>query len=401
VDLTTFLSGPFCTQVLADLGADVIKVETLSGDSSRSIPPHFVGPDSAYYLSVNRNKRSIAVDMKSPGGLAVVRDLIGRADVVVENFRPGVCARLGIAADEMRAAYPGLVWASITGFGSQGPWRDRAAYDMIVQAASGAMSLTGEPGGVPVRLGIPAGDLVAGLYAAIGILAALQDRSVSGRGRTVDVAMLDAQLAMLSYQAAYALIAGVTPPPQGSRHDSIPTYRTFVAGDGRAVAVTANTEGMWRASCSVLGVPDLVDDPRFADGAARLSHREELWEAWEAAFKTQPADVWVERLTARGVPASTIKTVPEALADADAAGREMVVDLSPSSRGAGASRGAGTSREAGTVRVVGSPLRLDGPAGGEHAYPPALGGDTDDVLRGELGLSGDEIAALRAAKAVA
>ena len=383
VDLTTFLSGPFCTQLLADLGADVIKVETLAGDSSRAIPPHFAGDDSAYYLSVNRNKRSIAVDMKSPEGLSLVRRLIGTADVVVENFRPGVCARLGIAAGDMRAAFPGLVWASITGFGADGPWRDRAAYDMIVQAASGVMSLTGEPDGAPVRLGIPAGDLVAGLYAAIGILAALRDRSVSGQGRTLEVAMFDAQLAMLSYQAAYALIAGVTPPPQGSRHDSIPTYRTFVAGDGRTVAVTANTEGMWRASCEVLGVPEMVSDPRFADGAARLAHKAELWAAWEAAFKTQPAGAWVRLLTARGVPASTIKTVPEALADAEAAGREMIVDLSPS------------------VRVAGSPLRLDGPPGGEHAYPPALGADTDAVLRGDLGLSEAEIAGLRAAKAVA
>jgi crotonobetainyl-CoA:carnitine CoA-transferase CaiB-like acyl-CoA transferase len=389
VDLTTFLSGPFTTQLLADLGASVIHVETPAGDSSRAIPPHFVGDDSAYYLSVNRNKRSIAVNLKTPEGRTLVRDLIGRADVVVENYRPGVCARLGIDPAGLRAAHPRLIWASITGFGSDGPWRDRAAYDMIVQAASGVMSLTGEPGGPPVRLGIPAGDLVAGLYAAIGILAAVSDRERTGAGRLVEVAMSDAQLAMLSYQGAYALIAGVTPPPQGSRHDSIPTYRTFVAGDGRTVAITANTEGMWRASCEVLGVPDLVSDPRFTDGAARLAHREELWEAWEAAFKTQPADVWVTRLTEHGVPASTIKTVPEALSDAESAGRDMVVNLSPGSSASGKS-----------VRVVGNPLRLDGPPGGEHTYPPALGADTDAVLRDEMGLSDDEIAALRAGKVV-
>ena len=385
LDLTTFLSGPFCTQLLADLGAEVTKVESLDGDSSRGIPPHFVGDDSAYFLSVNRNKRSIAIDLKAPRGLDLVRRLIASADVVVENFRPGVCGRLGIDPVELTTAAPRLVWASITGFGGDGPWRERGAYDMIVQAASGVMSLTGEPGGPAVRLGIPAGDLVAGLYAAIGILAALRDRDASGVGRIVDVSMFDAQLAMLSYQAAYALIGGVTPPPQGSRHDSIPTYRTFRAADGREVAVTANTESMWRNACEVLEVPALVDDVRFADAAARLTHRDELWAEWEVAFAARPADMWVERLNAAGVPASTIRTVPEALADAEEAGRMMILDLDDGGAGA---------------RVVGSPLRMNGKGGGGHRFPPRLGADTDEVLRDEVGLTEAEIATLRAANVI-
>lgn len=381
IDLTTFLSGPFCTQVLADLGADVVKIENFAGDSSRGIPPHFVGDDSAYYLSVNRNKRSVVIDIKKPKGLELVSRLIDAADVVVENFRPGVCERLGLSAESFRRDNPGLIWASITGFGSEGPWRERGAYDMIVQAASGVMSLTGETEGTPVRLGIPAGDLVAGLYAAIGILASLQARQGTGAGSDVDVAMIDAQLAMLSYQAAYSLIAGITPPPQGSAHDSIPTYRTFRAGDGRILAVTANTDRMWRSACEVLGLPQLVDDERFSDAAARLTNREALWALWEAAFATKPAEAWVERLNARGVPASTIKTVPEALSDAEAAGRRMVLDLDN-----------GKARAA----VVGSPVRMTGPTGHSHSYPPALGADTDVILQERVGLSIDEIECLRA-----
>ncbi|WP_024796534.1 CaiB/BaiF CoA transferase family protein [Tomitella biformata] len=385
VDLTTFLSGPFCTQMLADLGAEVVKVEHPGGDSSRAIPPHFVGADSAYFLSTNRNKRSIAVDMKSPRGIDVVRRLIASADVVVENFRPGVCARLGIDPAEIRAAQPDLVWASITGFGHEGPWRDRGAYDMIVQAASGVMSLTGEPEGPPVRLGIPAGDLVAGLYAGVGIGAALHERARTGLGQMVDVAMFDSQLAMLSYQSAYALIAGVTPPPQGSAHDSIPTYRTFTAGDDRMIAITANTDGMWRGACEVLGLPDLPADPRFLDPGARLENRHALWRLWETAFATRPAAEWAELMTARGVPAATIRSVPEALEESEAAGRQMVLDLD----------GADES-----IRVVGNPMRMSGSTGGTHQYPPSLGADTDQILLEELGLSSGEISALRADKVV-
>lgn len=385
VDLTTFLSGPFCTQMLADLGADVIKVENPGGDSSRSIHPHFVGEDSAYFLSTNRNKRSIAVDMKSPHGVDVVRRLIATADVVVENFRPGVCARLGIDPSEILSEHPQLVWASITGFGHDGPWRDRGAYDMIVQAASGVMSLTGEPGGPPVRLGIPAGDLVAGLYAAVGIGAALHDRSRTGLGRMVDVAMFDSQLAMLSYQSAYALIAGVTPPPQGSAHDSIPTYRTFRAGDDRMVAITANTDGMWRNACAVLGIPELTTDPRFVDGGARLANREELWALWEAAFATRPAQEWVDLMTAAAVPAATIRTVPEALEESEVAGRQMILDLDNGEQ---------------AIRVVGNPVRMSGTPGGAHRYPPGLGADTDRILRDEIGLGLDEIEKLRTEKIV-
>lgn len=381
LDLTTFLSGPFCTQILADLGAEVVKVEAPEGDSSRAIPPHFVGDDSAYFLGANRNKKSLAIDMKHPEGLALVKRLIGEADVVVENFRPGVAARIGLHIDALREAQPSLVWASISGFGQTGPWRDKPAYDMIVQALSGVMSLTGEPGRPAVRLGIPAGDMVAGMYASIAINAALADRERHGAGRTIDVSMLDCQLAMLSYQSTYSLVAGVTPQPQGARHDSIPTYRSFTAGDGRELVVTANTERMWRGLCAALDLDELPCDQRFDSGSKRLASRDALWPLLEAAFLTRSAAEWIEPLTANGVPVALIKTVPEALADAREAGRHMVISVED---------------EMGNhADVVGNPIKFSGAVEVPATYPPALGADAHSVLGEWLACPTDEIGNLQ------
>ncbi|MEQ3552705.1 CoA transferase [Pseudonocardia nematodicida] len=385
LDLTTFLSGPFCTQILADLGAEVIKLEAPDGDSSRQIPPHFVGADSAYFLSHNRSKRSVVVDLKTGAGQQVARDLAGSVDVVVENFRPGVAARLGLDPERMRARHPALVWVSISGFGQTGPWRDRPAYDIVVQALSGVMSLTGVPGADAMRLGVPAGDLVGGMYAVMAALAALVERSRTGEGRWADVAMLDGQLSMLSYQAVYATVAGITPPPQGSRHDSIPTYRSFRAGDGRELVVAANTQRMWAALCAVLGVDDLTRDARFASARARLAHEDELAPLLEEAFLRRPAAEWVDRLVEHSVPAAPIKTVPEALDDARTAGRDMTVLLDD---------GAGHR-----VETVGTPLRWMDAAPPAGTYPPALGADTRAVLE-EIGYSAEAVDTLQAAGAV-
>ncbi|SSW69442.1 CoA transferase [Achromobacter veterisilvae] len=386
LDLTTFLSGPFCTQILADLGAEVVKVEAPDGDSSRAIPPHFVDEDSAYYLGINRNKRSIAVDMKQAEGLALVKRMIARADVVVENYRPGVAQRIGLDIDALRAQHPKLIWASVSGFGQTGPWRDRPAYDMIVQALSGVMSLTGEPGRPAVRLGIPAGDMVAGMYCAIAINAALADREREGQGRAIDVSMLDCQLAMLSYQSTYALVAGVVPQPQGARHDSIPTYRSFVGGDGRELVVTANTERMWRGLCQALECPELAEDPSFASGAARLENRLALWPLLEAAFLKRAAADWIEPLNACGVPVALIKTVPEALEDARQSGRGMVLPL---------------ASEQHEIEVVGNPIKFTGSGCVEATYPPRLGADAEAVLSAWLDLPADAVGALRARQVLA
>jgi CoA:oxalate CoA-transferase len=377
LDMTTFLSGPFCTQILADLGAEVVKLEAPSGDSSRAIPPHFVKNESAYFLGINRNKSSIAVDMKVPAGLDLTRRLIETADVVIENYRPGVLQRMGLSIETLRQNQPKLIWASISGFGQHGPWRDQPAYDMIVQALSGVMSLTGEVDRPAVRLGIPAGDTVAGMYTAIAINAALADRERTGLGRTIDISMLDCQLAMLSYQSTYALVANAVPQPQGARHDSIPTYRSFIGGDGRELVVTANTERMWKGLCRALNCNSLVDDERFSTGALRLENRQALWPLLEQAFLTRSASDWVAILQKEGVPAALIKNVPEALQDARESGRNMILPL--------------RDPDGDTVEVVGNPIKFSGEETSEATYPPRLGEDTEHILRTWLNMDATRI----------
>ncbi|MBN8956296.1 MAG: CoA transferase, partial [Rhizobiales bacterium] len=230
LDLTQVLSGPYCTQMLGDLGADVVRLEGPVRDVARTMPPHAVAGDSIYFLSINRNKRSIIVDLKTEAGAAIARKLALTSDVVVENFRPGVCERLGLSSKALRAEKPELIWCSISGFGQSGPYRDKPAYDLIIQALSGGMSITGARDGVSVRAGIPIGDISAGMYASSAILAALYRRAATGRGETIDISMLDCQVAMLSYQAAFYLHSGNIPGRQGREHDSIATYGTFKAG---------------------------------------------------------------------------------------------------------------------------------------------------------------------------
>lgn len=371
LDLTTFLSGPFATQVLADLGADVIKIEPPAGDSSRTIPPHYVDGYSAYYLSVNRNKRSIVADLKTVEGQALVRQLAGQADVLIENFRPGVIDRLGISYEQMSADNPGLVWASISGFGQTGPYRDRPAYDMIVQALSGGMSMTGEPDGPPVRSGLAIGDLAAGMFADIGILSALVQRAVTGCGRKIDVSMLDCQISLLSYQGAYHLLADVDPGRQGRAHDSIPTYRAFTAADGVDVMVTANTEGMWRSLCEALDLLELVTDPRFADGSGRQQHRVDLSAVLEDAVAKRDSGEFIDDLIERGVPAARVQTVREALRDPQVLHREMVVDIFGDQ-----------SRR--PLQLVGNPVKFLG-SNTEYRWPPELDEHRDEIIRQWLG----------------
>ena len=383
LDLTQFLAGPFATQILGDLGAEVIKLEAPSGDWSRSLPPHFVGPDSAYYLSVNRNKKSVVADMKSADGLALVKRLAGASDIVMENFRPGVLDRLGLVYGELAAQNEGLIWCSISGFGQDGPDRDRPAYDMIVQALSGGMSMTGEPGEPAVRAGIPIGDLCAGMYGAIGVLAALEARRRTGKGRLVDVAMLDCQVAMLCYQAAYFLHSGSEPGRQGRGHASIPTYRSFDAGNDTELVITANTERMWRALCGVLQRAELADDPRFATNDDRYANRFELWPLLEAAFREKDADAWVPLLLEAGIPVGRVNTLEAALSNPQIVHRDMVLAL--------------TARDGRRVRVAGNPIKFADDEPTPAGFPPLLGENTRDVLADVLGLDEEEIAAALAA----
>jgi CoA:oxalate CoA-transferase len=377
LDITTFLSGPFATQIIGDLGADVIKVEPITGDDTRKLPPNFIAGDSAYYHSINRNKKSIAVNMRDKAGQDLVRRLAMKCDVLIENLRPGGLARYGLGWEEISKLHPRLVYASLSGFGQDGPYRDQPAYDMVVQALSGGMSLTGEQGGRPVRSGIPIGDLAAGAYTMIGILAALEARHQTGKGQYIDVGMLDCQVAMLCYQAAYFMASGKVPGPQGRAHESIPTYRSFTAGDGLDFVICANTDRMWRSLAEVIGRNDLRDDPRLATREGRYDNRNEIWEALEAAFKAKTADEWVEALRKAEVPVGVVNTLDRSLSDPQVLARGMVLDI-PGPDGA-------------SVKVAGNPLKMSGNDKTEHRFPPRLGQDTRDVLTGELGLGNDEV----------
>jgi crotonobetainyl-CoA:carnitine CoA-transferase CaiB-like acyl-CoA transferase len=367
LDLTSFLSGPFGTQILGDLGAEVLKVEPPLGDNSRSVPPHQVDGESVYYLSANRNKKSVVIDLKDPGNREFVIDLAKRCDIVVENSKPGALARMGLDYETVSSIVPEIIWCAISGFGQDGPYRDRPAYDMIVQAYSGGMSLTGERGGVPVRAGVPIGDLTAGLYGVIGVLAALEQRRRTGRGDYIDISMLDCQVALLSYQAAYFLHSGEVPGTQGRSHDSIPTYRCFRARDGLDVAVTANTERMWQNLCQVLGLGDLPHDVRFKTPANRYENSGELVPLLEKAFLSRTADEWVERLNEAGIPVAPVNALDRALSDPQVLHRRMVLELT---------RADGS----GSVRVAGNPLRFRSAGDAPAEYPPRKG-EHDEYAR--------------------
>lgn len=385
-DFTQFLSGPFCTMVLGDLGAEIIKIEPPTGDPSRIVPPHFVAGDSGYYLAVNRNKRSIGIDLRKMEGVALARELILVSDIVIENFRPGVMARMGLDPKTLMAERPRLVWCSLSGYGQDGPYRNEPAYDMIVQARSGGMSLTGMPDGPALRSGLPIGDLAAGLYSAISVLAALERRNRHGEGAVIDIGMLDCQIALLTYQAAFYLISHDVPGRQGRGHDSVPTYNCFRTRDGGEVAVTAITERMWQGLCQVLGLEALLSDPRFATNRERNANRAELLPLLEAAFARRDVVELMERLIEAEVPAARINSVAEALADSQVRTREMVLNLTDV---------AGDRR----LSVAGNPIKIAGLAE-THNYPESLGESSRAILSDILGIEPERIAALIAAGTV-
>jgi crotonobetainyl-CoA:carnitine CoA-transferase CaiB-like acyl-CoA transferase len=381
VDLTRALAGPYCTLMLGDMGARVIKVEPpAGGDHTRSWGPPFVGGESAYFLSVNRNKESITLDLGRPEGQDAVRRLIARADVLVENFRPGTLQPLRLDYDSVADEYPRLVYASISGFGQTGPRRAEPGYDAVIQAEGGLMSLTGAPDGEPFRPGVAVADLVSGLMAVQGILLALVTRMRTGRGQHVDVAMFDAVCSMLAYQAGLAF-AGWVPQRMGNRHPTIAPYDSFDASDG-ALFVAAGTDAHFRALCEVLDLETLAADVRFSTNAGRVEHYPELRPILAARLKERPGIHWKEALTRAGVPVGAIRDVVQALADPQLVAREMLVDVDHPS--------------AGPIRQLGVPVKLSATPGAVRRPPPRLGEQTDLVLR-ELGFSDSEIDKLRKA----
>ncbi|GGT65761.1 CoA transferase [Streptomyces atratus] len=362
--------------VLGDLGAEVTKVEnTAEGDDTRQWGPPFQGSESAYYLSVNRNKRGIGVDLKSARGRELVQRLADDADVVVENFRPGTATRLGLGYAELAERNPRLVYASISGYGHTGPDSSRAGYDAIAQAESGIMSVTGSPDGAPSRVGNSVADIAAGMWALTGILAALHARHSTGRGQWLDISLLDGQIAWLTYLAGGHFADGRTPQRHGSAHPTIVPYQALATADGH-IMIAAGNDSLWRRLVIALGIAQLADDERFVGNPDRIAHRDELIPLLEAALASRTSADWSGILQAAGVPCGQIASVPEALARPQVAARNMLVEID--------------HPKAGRLRMVGSPLKLSEHPPTVRLAPPTLGQHTVEILA-ELGRSDQEI----------
>jgi glutaryl-CoA transferase len=365
LDLTRVLAGPLCTMLLGDMGADVIKIEDPGhGDDTRAWAP-FVDGWSTYYLGVNRNKKSIALDLKSPDGAALLRAMIAKADVLVENFRPRTLARLGFGPDEARALNERLIYCSISGYGSTGPRRDLPGYDLVIQGESGLMDVTGFPETGPTKVGVAITDCLAALYAVQGILLAHTSRARTGKGQFIDIALLDAAVSVLGLPTGIVAATGTSPGRLGNEHPSLAPYEPYRAADGFVVVAVANPR-LWTRFCAAVGAGALEHDPRFATNSDRLRHRAELKEAIVERFRDQSVDSLIERLSAAGVPCGRVRTIEDVLRDPQLAARDMWVDLP-----AGAD----------AVRVPGNPIKLSGVPHPPRNPPPALGEHTDEIAR--------------------
>jgi len=389
LDLSRMLAGPYGSMLLADLGAEVIKIEDpRGGDPMRAMGPPFLGPDreSAYFLSINRNKKSIALDLETPGGRDVLHDLCRVSDVVWENFRPGVMARLGCAPATLRELNPRLVVCSISAFGQDGPYREWPAFDLALQAMGGAMSLTGEAGRAPARMGLPMGDLAGGMFGALAVASALFRRAQTGEGAHFDLSLLDCQVSLLTYIAQYFWADGRVPGRVGSGHASVVPYQAFPTRDGHVV-VAVFAEKFWVGFCRAIERPELETDARFDSNPKRVERRSELVPMLEAIFPTRTTAEWLVRLQREGVPVAPINSVDQVVSDPQVLLREMVVDLEHPTLG--------------TLRTLGTPVKAEGASPFRPVPPRALGEDTESVLRELLGYSVERVVALRQRRVIA
>jgi formyl-CoA transferase len=386
LDLTRVLAGPYCTMFLGDLGAEVVKVEQPGvGDDTRGWGPPFVGGESAYFLCINRNKKSITVDLKRQEGIDLVGRLAGFADVLIENFRPGTMERLGLGEKDLRAINPRLIYASLSGFGADGPMRDAPGYDLIIQAWGGLMSITGAPDGEPTKVGVAIMDLVAGLMLGKAIAAALFAREKIGVGQKIDTSLLEAEVASLINVGSNYLIAGTTAKRWGNAHPSIVPYQSFKTADGYLVIGVAS-EGIWQRFCQAIGHPELAADPRFAKNSDRVKHRAALIDILGQTFAARDTNSWLKLLNKTEVPCAPVQTVDQVFSAPQVLHREMLVEVD--------------HPRAGTVRMAGIPVKLSGTPASIRLPPPLLGQHTEEVLSSWLGVNDGEIQELKRKKIV-
>ena len=385
LDLTRVLAGPFCSMMLGDMGAEVIKVEEPGkGDDTRSWPP-FVGGEATYFMSVNRNKKSLTLNLKAPEGQEILKTLVRKSDVLLENFRPGTMDKLGFGYAALAELHPKLVYCSISGFGESGPEAGRAGYDLVVQAESGLMDITGFPDGPPVKSGTSIADLVAGMSAAHGVVLALLARAKTRRGQKVEISMLDAMAALLTYQAGIYFATGQRPVRRGNAHPSIAPYESFTAADGYVTLGVANNS-LWQRCCSALERPELAADPRYDTETKRVESRATLIPLLNEILSARTAEEWLKRFEAAGVPAGRIKSVPEVCESEHLKARGMIATLPHPS--------------AGQVKVMGVPVRLHSTPGALTLPPPRLGEHTDEILRRLVRIPARQIPRLRSSGVV-
>jgi formyl-CoA transferase len=386
LDLSRIIAGPFCSQILGDMGAEVIKVEQPGlGDDSRAWGPPFKNGESVYFFCINRNKKSLTVDMKDPRGQVIIRELAKRSDVVLENFKPGTLAKLGLDWEVLRQDNPRLIFCAISGFGQTGPSAERGGYDVIVQAVGGLMSITGDPGGPPIKVGVAMTDICTALYAHGAILAALYGRDRTGEGQRIDVSLLETQIAALINIASSYLNAGEIPGKWGTAHVNIVPYQAFETQDGHMILGAAN-DRLWVKLCEAIGLPEVARDPRYATNAQRVQHREEIVRLLEARLVTKTRREWEALLTPVGIPCGPINRMDEVFADPQVQHLEMVLE--------------GEHPTAGTIRMVRNPVSFSLTPVDLRQVPPRLGEHTEEVLHGLLGYSAAEVEALRAAGVV-
>jgi len=386
LDLSRVLAGPFCSMTLADLGAEVLKVEIPGrGDDTRAYPP-FIDGESSYFMSVNRGKKSLTLNLKTAEAKEVFYRLAERCDVVLENFRPGVTERLGVDYSTIREVNPAIIYCSISSFGQTGPYASWPGYDLIVQGMGGLMGITGEPGRPPVRIGVAITDIGAGMWAIIGILSALRVRERTGLGQYIDVSMLDGSVAWMTYVAGYYFATGTAPPRMGSAHPSIVPYQGFEAADGKYVLIAAGNDRLWALLCRGMGLENWIDDPRYTTGEKRVENREELIRALEGEFKRQSRDEWLERLRELGFPCGPVYTVDEVFGDLQVLHRGMLMEME--------------REDTGSIKQIGPALKFSETPCTADVLPPMLGEHTEEVLRSIAGCSEGEIEDLRRAGAI-